>query len=114
MKLSTILAASLFGIILGTSFAVVNDSSSKGTRMHSQDRTESVRPTSPPTSIEVAGSIARSEGIITLPTIAIVGQRPTMNVVAVTRKTPCKAQDEGTRDLVQGSGTVRTYTFCAR
>lgn len=26
---------------------------------------------------------------------------------------PCEARNEGTRALVQGSGTVRTYTFCA-
>jgi hypothetical protein len=27
---------------------------------------------------------------------------------------PCIARNEGTRDLVQGFGKVRTYTFCGR
>lgn len=27
-------------------------------------------------------------------------------------RAPCRAQDEGTRELVQGRGTVRTWTFC--
>jgi hypothetical protein len=29
-----------------------------------------------------------------------------------TQKKPCKEQNEGTRALIQGSGTVRTWTFC--
>lgn len=28
------------------------------------------------------------------------------------KKAPCKARDEGRRPLVQGSGEVRTWTFC--
>lgn len=37
--------------------------------------------------------------------------------VAPTKKSPktdCVARNEGTRDLTQGSGTVRTWTFCGK
>jgi hypothetical protein len=30
------------------------------------------------------------------------------------QKAPCASRDEGKRDLIQGSGTVRTFSFCAR
>ena len=41
-----------------------------------------------------------------VPTVVIVGGH------ARKPKTPCVARDEGTRELTQGHGTVRTFTFC--
>lgn len=50
-----------------------------------------------------------SEPVIGLAPMTIVAPRPQ---APKPQKKPCKAQDEGTRDLVQGRGTVRTFTFC--
>jgi hypothetical protein len=44
--------------------------------------------------------------VIVVPTVVIVGGH------ARKPKTPCVARDEGTRELTQGHGTVRTFTFC--
>lgn len=109
MKLSTIILSSVFGLVLGTSIAFVS-ADYEPSSYHTQ-ATETVRPVSPPTSIEVAGSIAKVQPTIEVPEVKIVGDRPVQFVVAKTRK-PCDAHDEGTRDLEQGSGTVHTYTFC--
>jgi hypothetical protein len=50
---------------------------------------------------------------------AIVANVETLDEVVIqvprighARKAPCVATDEGTRELTQGHGTVRTFTFC--
>lgn len=52
-----------------------------------------------------------NEGVITLPTVVIIGERVASLPV---KKNTCKNADEGTRPLTQGSGTVRTWTFCGK
>jgi hypothetical protein len=58
----------------------------------------------------IAVVVPKAETTVVLPETQIYGFRPA--ALRTTPKTPCRATNEGTRDLIQGSGTVRTYTFC--
>jgi hypothetical protein len=56
-------------------------------------------------------TVKPSEGIVDLPVTVILVHR---GAIAARTMTECSARQEGTRDLVQGSGTVRTWTFCSK
>lgn len=65
------------------------------------------RPASKPApKATVAATYEEPSATIEMPETVIVAARHKP------AKAPCRAQDEGTRELVQGRGTVRTFTFC--
>lgn len=64
------------------------------------------RPASKPAPKTTVPAAYEEPEAIELPETVIVAARPKP------AKAPCRAQDEGTRELVQGHGTVRTWTFC--
>ena len=45
-------------------------------------------------------------------TTIVVQAAPKASPVQKSWKAPCRTQDEGSRSLIQGSGTVRTVSFC--
>lgn len=54
------------------------------------------------------------ELVIYAPEVVIYEKAPSprKSKPAARKGEPCKARDEGTRELVQGGGSVRTFTFC--
>lgn len=85
-------------------FGLLDSELQAQTEIHAEPSTPEVRhqPTVSPSPTQV----------IVLPTVEIRGDRP--KTAAKAKAAPCKARDEGTRDLDQGSGSVHTWTFCSR